>query len=603
MKRRVRIAVAAAIFSTAAGWAAYEGSKLGYDGLIALIKDKGISSVDQLVAELDKKDPKFVESAVLMKKSGSVQKGSIKEPRVLLTNDDGSLIISFSGASDKRAGQKIEIISQTGDAAPRFAEVDFEQPKPLFRDGHGGHAEAPADCASCHAGGYIWEPYPFWPGAMIEHEDATPDEIKDLKTFFETQAKEGSRYDVIKKAIDRQRPFFKDEQPQQSIDRYRTKPLSSNNIKITRVLGEQSYANLARELKALPEYNRFKFAIVGAALHCKDLEGFFPEPYRRNRTGLSEMVEQTTQLIDRHFKDNVKRSLHGGKGLDSDKQNVDHSTSAITGGMRYVLEGMMGYNLERWSFSTTRNSYAFWEGYYGLTRVGDHLRASVGMPAVKNYMDHVEQLAKKDTSILEDGFGGVFPPLERSECKTLRRKSLAALTAIGATPGLTGDDDLPTVLHVLRPESFEPALDQLHSAKPKVATADTKAHGSPRSCIHCHAIEPTTGPYIPFDDEVALKESLGLKDSQGRSFLEAILYRMTLGESNRSSMPRGQINTSGEVTDIVRFSGYLLALRPDLKVDPVLLKAFQKKYNDLSRARGFQPPLYPEAMSGASVLH
>ena len=147
----------------------------------AQAKTFGYVELKTMIAE---KDPRTVEDAVaflpaelranftLMHESRSLQEGEPGAPRAIVFNDDGSLVMSFTGSDRIRGGNRFEIMTFDEKAA-RFDVKTIE----FSRVAKATFNEAPQNCFGCHGRiendlHPVWDPGLVWRGAYGSRDDS-----------------------------------------------------------------------------------------------------------------------------------------------------------------------------------------------------------------------------------------------------------------------------------------------------------------------------------------------------------------------------------------------------------------------------------------------
>ena len=135
-----------------------------YSDLRKLVEERDLRSVEATLPLL----PPL--NVVIMRESRSLQAASFEKPRVILFNDDASLVMSYTG--EERGGHRFEIMS--------FANAHFDFKSIEFGDGRAQVNEKPQNCRGCH--GFmkddlrpVWDPGLIWRGAFGAQDDHLTD--------------------------------------------------------------------------------------------------------------------------------------------------------------------------------------------------------------------------------------------------------------------------------------------------------------------------------------------------------------------------------------------------------------------------------------------
>lgn len=146
--------------------------KMDYALLREWVLARKVRSVDDL---LEKLPGGMVSDMPLFRRTRStLQEVTPTRPRILLANEDASLLVAVTGDPKARGGDTAEVIYKNK-ARRRwgFASIDFSRPEVLQED--------PAHCFVCHHNARpIWDTYPHWVdlyGGLHGHanEDAATD--------------------------------------------------------------------------------------------------------------------------------------------------------------------------------------------------------------------------------------------------------------------------------------------------------------------------------------------------------------------------------------------------------------------------------------------
>lgn len=235
--------------------------------LEVLLKQSKPTSMEQLLPLLPES---FRTNAVLMRISRSVQGATGQNPRVLLSNRNGSFIAAFNSEIRALGGSSLEMIQFDSKSARfEFAELKFkENEKPII-------TRNLQSCEGCHGAGLKvrpnWEPFPNAIGAYGELADRilpNSEEELALKSFVES-AKSHPRY---KNLVNLEETHL----ARDSHGRMMGKPNSSFGSKITAL----NALKVAREAQRTPQYEKYRYSIL-ASLYCEKnpdfVKTFFPE--------------------------------------------------------------------------------------------------------------------------------------------------------------------------------------------------------------------------------------------------------------------------------------------------------------------------------------
>ncbi len=161
-------------------------SALDRDELTQAIERESLNTLEETLAWIETHHPSYLEHFTLMKKSQSLQGATALKPRAIVFGETAELILTFTGDSSQKNGQKIELMQFNQGASPswQFQEIEFgpERQRPKISEIN------PSRCAQCHGSHFnpIWSEYDFWPGAYGERDDT----ILDLQQKYQPILKE-----------------------------------------------------------------------------------------------------------------------------------------------------------------------------------------------------------------------------------------------------------------------------------------------------------------------------------------------------------------------------------------------------------------------------
>jgi len=136
-----------------------------FDDWIPMLQAKAPQSVADALPMLP---PDLRRNAALMRDSLSIQSATPENPRAILSNSDGSFVLTFNGDHNPMGGDEIEITQYHRDTHRfEFAVVEFHEnqapdiQRNLLR------------CSGCHGSSEdphpVWDPYSFWSGTYGEN--------------------------------------------------------------------------------------------------------------------------------------------------------------------------------------------------------------------------------------------------------------------------------------------------------------------------------------------------------------------------------------------------------------------------------------------------
>ncbi|MBC7386086.1 MAG: hypothetical protein H7301_08005 [Cryobacterium sp.] len=228
--------------------------------LVRLLKTSSVETLDDFLLLLPET---FRRNPVLIYSSRSTQSASRESPRVILSNNDASFLLSFTGSTHLGSDQNFEMIQFDRKTARfEFAELKFargEKPE-LVR-----HSNS---CAGCHGRPKDprpnFESFPLWPGLYGSNGEKLGREERKSLTAFVDAAKSLPRYSAL---IDLEETHL-EKNADGTLAGHANALL---NLKLNR-LNAQRVARMARKNK---EYPQKKGAYLDALL-CQNLS---PVPF------------------------------------------------------------------------------------------------------------------------------------------------------------------------------------------------------------------------------------------------------------------------------------------------------------------------------------
>ncbi len=203
----------------------------------------------------------FRRNAVLMQRSRSMQSGSAAEPRAILSNADGSFVLTFNGAGDADYGT-LEMMSFDHRLRRfEFSEVTFDRVQGATLRREAGR------CAGCH--GLVADPHPIfepfakWPGAYGEQDDRLEPEteLPRFQSFIE-RARTSPLYSNL---VDLDRTHLATDRS----GRMRGRPNATLLRKLTRL----NLSRIADRVVNSPRYPEIRIDLL-ATLYCVETPSF-----------------------------------------------------------------------------------------------------------------------------------------------------------------------------------------------------------------------------------------------------------------------------------------------------------------------------------------
>jgi hypothetical protein len=329
-----------------------------------------IQSIDDLLPLLS---PEHLSHYVLMHHSQSLQGASEKAPRAILYGKDAKLVLSWNGRPDQDRYNYIEVLAYR-DATQRFEVRDIEFPKEGAKHGPVQFSSAnPPLCLSCHEQDARpnWQTYPLWPGAFGGEDDVV------------SRLGEGTHFQDVKRYAN----FLKSEKKK---GRYRflsDRPAADlPNTEFGSLLQTLNLKRVARKIAAVPELQKYRYALLGAVScyysnHFNQIEQYVPAQVEASfALKRADLEHSTAQANSGDFHDRVLqlRSYYRRSPEDAKVQDLfdnpwgDHPqvSDSIVAALRWVVENQ-GVSTDDWSMQPYAPTYTFENGYVGIA----HLRA------------------------------------------------------------------------------------------------------------------------------------------------------------------------------------------------------------------------------------
>lgn len=400
---------------------------LSYEKLKELIQSESISNIDELLDYFSRssESKSYLQNFTFLYNSQSAQSENVspEHPRIVFYKD--RLIFGITAE-----GSDLEIF----ELPPK--SVDFAVHRINFSEAESAKrfVDSPKNCKGCHGSPPtpIWGNYKLWPGAFGSNEDLVLEPKVGFQThestFFQNFLKKRNtgRYSFFTFSD----PLFKDEGEATKFGT--VKKLRSNpNVRFSIYMSGLNNIRIARRLKQLPTFQKYKFALLAAILRCKDVPDFLPKEVRRAHEAqlnadYSKLGEETRKVTKSEFAGRVDaftRLLGANFDLNQVfdlRQELDLYSSAVMSGLRYLIEGQ-GTKIDDWSLSYAPGdySYSFGAGPYGP----EGIARSILLPEL---IRSNPELKLSDLAVEKYIFFSQIPSadLERS-CETLKTKSLA----------------------------------------------------------------------------------------------------------------------------------------------------------------------------------
>lgn len=252
-----------------------------YEWLVQLIEREKLTSIEQVLPKLP---AHYRSEYVFMYRSRSLQGASFENPRVILFGKDASFLLTFNGDPKHEGYNKLEII-QFRDKEKRFEfrEIELTPGQPARFSGPN-----PQKCLACHQSNVRvgidprpnWEPYSIWPGAYgsdaghltrysstLERADAMPAEFREIRDIVALAAREQEEFHKLKRRLPvhaRYKHLILDDELKNT--ELKTETLNAT-VNFTGRVAQLNFQRVARLIRAIPSYDRYKFSVVGVFLN------------------------------------------------------------------------------------------------------------------------------------------------------------------------------------------------------------------------------------------------------------------------------------------------------------------------------------------------
>jgi len=428
---------------------AYEQSCRNFDGrplltfenLKDFIKDNQVRSQRDLVAALGKnrETAPFLDSYVLIHSSRSAQRHAASKefPRVVFFQRGLILgVTDYPGKDNSR----VEVMQYS----PQSNRFHFRLIR--FNGGEPQYEENPTSCLRCHGNKPlpIWPTYRTWPGAYgsrsdflyVENPEKTamdPKKLKELQDWlYDRRATQKlsiadkekaewieSLFRPVKRKMEGVYTHLGEDSPREDLAAFNG------------YLNQLNFRRIANELEASKDFDRYRYAFLGALFRCPDVPSFLGEkgsPVRDAHDAPWKEVTLAT-LVDevRHdVTDEFKRRLDFAKEIKdevamTELQMSDEEDIEPIATMRYLLE-KRGVDVKRFS----HNFHPGDSHGYGFSEVG------AGTGGLRfSYCYFIPPSVRADATLaplLEFAPHGSIPykTSEQKYCGFLKEKSLEA---------------------------------------------------------------------------------------------------------------------------------------------------------------------------------
>jgi hypothetical protein len=290
---------------------------------------------ERVLEKIGKDYPEMRGNYALLHESQSLQGASFRYPRVISYASDGKFALAFNGDPKADGYHELEMYE--------FANDRFSFQRVVFDEGKAPEIKPlnESRCKSCHGEDLRpnWESYNRWEGTYFETDRSRRGEKYKLATetgshdgfdlFFTNEAGRG-RYSFLTRL--REKYVAGDYDAGKRID----------ESQLTQVAGYLNYRRIVRLMRASKDYEKYKYAILGALYDCKNFAEFFP---------IWEQASWKEKL--RNYLAYTEQDLK----TDSSKFFLESHMSSLSK-WRAVFEGR-DISMAFWSMSFRNSQYSF----------------------------------------------------------------------------------------------------------------------------------------------------------------------------------------------------------------------------------------------------
>jgi len=508
-----------------------------------------------------------------------------KNPRAVVVGENSNLMMTFNGDSKQAGNLGLEMVEINTEGGKddldvfKYYEVQFPYQDEKAKDkswqdvqSHMSYSDAnPKRCAACHGSPArpIYPGYPLWEGSFGSTHgrmpnDQPPEEMKGLEEYLKkVRSPEASRYKLLPEAKN-------SDQMTASL---------MNNDSINGRLGNANGVRVARMMLKTPDYDKYKYALIGAFLRCEGFENFIPSAPRssllnnlENKYQLkakwpeskqNEFINQVylsrnlflisdmglTRNADREstpfpqYLKKFKQDMGGSeefKRLQIDTfatQDIPRA-DPLGANLRMVMEGR-GLNIDNWFLDLTQPTYRYHNG-------GAATEATL------------KELAKIDPSIdksIAKYFNGSYlnSEAEKEVCNKVQQLSLKALDGVEVPklPKTKNSDDLES--HSSSDFLCEPSDISDEVKKIKSVTDQSLDPKYPKTftntCAVCHDSAAKIAPHIPFSSSSDMSHWLAKPENK------ALIKGKLLNPDETRRMPPTRKLEPDELKQVLNFIG------------------------------------------------
>lgn len=328
------------------------------------LQAKSTPSIDAMMAQLS---PDFLKNYVLLHHSESLQSGSPLYPRLILFNDDASVLIGIDTNPKSGTYQTLEVQELNRSTFEyEFSRAEFDLKKVTAPAGQSFKADFYVkSCIGCHAGRPNWEAYPLWSKAYGSLHHSPPSaaltaENEKWKTFLDAQG-----------GIARFKPLTDLAQMTSEKLSFKSGKLS---ILLGQINGKRVFIKAQKIMEAHPELELgIASALMGDDLKPEQFPGLdlsdanaridilTRDTYQKNLKAIQEKLKAYTDFTG--------TGPNSYKLVDQWAFQFGMSQSMDLARIRYIFEDKLHLSLNFWNLDFNPASFQTQDGINGLTEI------------------------------------------------------------------------------------------------------------------------------------------------------------------------------------------------------------------------------------------
>jgi len=398
-------------FAVMQAGAAAETARFDFRALQALVQERPEYTIDELLEALP---ISYRAHYVLVFSSRSLQQASLRDPRAILYGGDAHLMVSFNGSASQRGYEALE----TAEYDPDTARFQFREIKPLPSGANGSLLQVsevdPVRCRLCHGTPPrpLWDGTPFWPSVYGERyrSNLSAKERAGLATFL-LQQPSHARYRSLPNA---ERLAYRGTFAPEAKSEYDNTGQEAPNAEFSRLLGGLNIQMIARELRRAPNYEAYRYALLGVMENgCGGPADFLPSSSRAVvAAGFRSFAVKTADADEQRDESKRRRALDRSSG--GVRSPVSLAASDEVTAVRFIAEYALGIHTDGWNLTFEKGGSDFRIAPEDGAALADIMRTEV---------------ARGDPKVGERASLGDYSSGD-AYCRYLSERSRAAIAAI-----------------------------------------------------------------------------------------------------------------------------------------------------------------------------